>query len=75
MNFGTFSEMEADFALKTQSKSVISDSFKQEVLETIKLMGELKAQIDSTSDTEQKNSLQRSYDILQRQLKSKILND
>ena len=75
MNFGTFSEMEADFALKTQSKSVISDSFKQEVLETIKLMGELKAQIDSTSDTEQKNSLQLSYDILQRQLESKILND
>lgn len=65
----------SDDDLKTQGKPVISDSFKQEVFETFKLMGELKAEIDSTSDTEQKNSLQLSYDILQRQLESKILND
>ena len=66
---------ESNDVLETQGKLIVSDSFKQEVLETFKLMGELKAQIDSTSDEDQKNSLQLSYDILQRQLESKILND
>ena len=53
----------------------VTDAFMKEALETITLLGELKAQIDATSDAEQKQSLQESFDIMQNQLKSKILND
>ena len=61
--------------LETQGKLIISDTFMHETLEIIKLMGALKTEIDATSDEDQKKSLQLSYDILQKQLESKILND
>ncbi len=72
---GKWPQKGSDDFLETQSKLIVSDAFMQETLETLKLMGTLKTEIDSTSDTEQKESLQLSYDILQRQLESKILND
>lgn len=69
------------FQKKQENKTCDSDeeyipnSFLNEILEILTLLGELKAQIDTTSDCEQKSSLQKSFDIMQQQLNSKIVND
>ncbi len=61
--------------ITTVPDEYITENFMNKVLDTIALLSELKAQIDATSDEEQKNSLQVSFDIMQAQLNSLIIDD
>ncbi len=54
----------------------ITDAFMDKALDTLYLLAELRTQIDAASSNEdQKKSLQESFDIMQKQLESLILND
>lgn len=53
----------------------ITDAFMAKALDTLTLLAELRTQIDAASDEDQKKSLQESFDIMQKQLESLILND
>ncbi len=53
----------------------ITDDFMNKALDTLTLLAELRTQIDAAFDEDQKKSLQESFDIMQKQLESLILND
>ncbi len=61
-------------ALETK-ESVISSTFLHEAIEIIKLLGELRAYMDTTFDEAQKKSIQKSIEIMQAILNSKILDN
>ena len=56
-------------------KAIVSDRFVEEAIETVTLLGELAAEMEATPDREAKASMKESFELLQKELQSKIMAD